>query len=54
MFLTYIDESLHYITFENVPSNYNNYVTSEWGKLKLAKQQDSNIRLTFLLLYSKD
>jgi len=29
--------TLHYITFENVPFNYNNYLSSEWGKFKLAK-----------------
>jgi len=34
------------ITFGNVPSNYNNYLASERGKFKLAKQQDSSIRPT--------
>jgi len=46
--------SYHYITFGNVPSNYNNFLTPEWGKFKLAKQQDSNIHPTFLLFRSKD
>jgi len=35
----------NYITFQNVPSNCNNYLTTEWGKFKLAKQQDSDISL---------
>ncbi|AES89156.1 hypothetical protein MTR_4g070610 [Medicago truncatula] len=30
-----------------VPPNYNNCLTFEWGKFKLAKQQDSNIRPAF-------
>jgi len=46
--------SLHYITFGNVPSNYNNYLTFEWGKFKLAKQQLSSIHPKVLLFHSKD
>jgi len=34
----------HYITSWNVSSNCNNYLTSEWGKFKLAKQHDSIMR----------
>jgi len=45
---------LHYITFENAPSNYKNYLTSEWGKFKLAKQQLSSIYPEVLLFHSKD
>ncbi|AET05093.1 hypothetical protein MTR_8g101420 [Medicago truncatula] len=37
-----------------VPPNYNNCVTFEWGKFKLAKQQDSNIQPTFPMFRSKD
>jgi len=45
--------SLHYITFGNAPSNYNICLASEWGKFKLAKQHDSNIRPEVLLFHSK-
>jgi len=52
MFLTYIDDSLHYI--QECTFQLQQLFTSECGKFKLAKQQDSSIRPTFLLFHSKD
>jgi len=52
-YIKFLNMSYHYNTFGNAPSNYNNYLTSEWGKFKLAKQHDSSIHEEVLLFLSK-